>query len=293
VSQPARRSRARWLGTAVGLVLVVACVVFVGRRLATEWDAARDALASASWGWLALGVLLAAAAMATMADGWRRVLATLGAPVGAAAAQAWYFVGEIGKYLPGSVWPLIGRAELARRGGVPRAVAYQSVALSLLLLYLAAVPVGAGVVGPIGVALGIAGLLALHPAVVRRLLDLARRLTGRRLELVVPTVRQSLVLAAGYLPTWLLVGTAMWAIPRALDPSAGWVEVVPAAAASWLVGFAAVPVPGGVGVREATFVAAATGLAAGVAPATAVVARLVFVAVDAAGAAALAARARR
>jgi len=71
-----------------------------------------------------------------------------------------------------------------------------------------------------------------------------------------------------YVPVWLLVGTATWAVARALDPSAAWIDVAPAAVASWLVGFLAVPVPGGVGVREAAFVAFAGNLAPGVAPAT-------------------------
>lgn len=280
--------------TAVGLLLVAVCVWFVGRRLADEWDAAEASLRRADLGWVALGVLLAVLAMTSIAIGWKRVLEALGATASTGAAVAWYYVGEIGKYLPGSLWPLVGRAELARRGGVARGVAYQSVALSLLLLYLASVVVGGAVAAPvIVVPFVVAAIVVLHPAVGGAVLRVVRRVTGASLDLTLPSLRTSLWLAAGYVPTWLFVGTATWAIARALDPGATWGEVVPAAAASWLVGFLAIPVPGGVGVREAAFVAAAGSLPAGVAPATAVVARLVFVAVDAAGAALLAPRARR
>jgi uncharacterized membrane protein YbhN (UPF0104 family) len=202
-------------------------------------------------------------------------------------------VGEIGKYLPGTVWPILGRAELARRGGVPRATAYHSVALSLLLLYLACAVLGGALVGPLAVVVLAAGVVLLHPAVIERALVLARRVTGRQLDLVVPSLRTSAVLVSAYLPAWLLIGSATWAVARALDPGAQWADVVPATAASWLVGFLAVPVPGGVGVREATFIAAVGDLAPGIAPAAAVVARLVFVAVDAVGAVALAPMARR
>lgn len=280
--------------TLVGVLLVAACVWFVGQRLASEWDAAEASLRRAEPAWLVAGVVLAVLAMTSIAVGWKRVLEALGARAGLGAAVAWYYVGEIGKYLPGSLWPLVGRAELARRGGVGRGVAYQSVGLSLLLLYLASVVVGGAVASPIVVVpFAAAAVVVLHPAVGNAALRVGRRVTGARLDLTLPSLRTSLWLALGYVPTWLLVGTATWAIARALDPSARWVEVVPAAAASWLVGFLAIPVPGGVGVREATFIAAVGGLAAGVAPATAVVARLVFVAVDAAGAAILAPRARR
>lgn len=280
--------------TVVGLALVVACVVFVGRRLADEWDAAEASIRHADVGWLVLAVVLAAAAMTSIAVGWQRVLRVLGAPVGTAASIAWYYVGEIGKYLPGTLWPLVGRAELARRGGVGRGVAYQSVGLSLLLLYLASAVVGGAVAEPLVVVpFVVLAVVVLHPAVADAGLRLVQRLTGRSLDLVLPSLEESLLLTAGYVPTWLLVGTATWAVARSLDPGAGWTDVVPAAAASWLVGFVAVPVPGGVGVREAVFLAAVGSMPAGVAAATAVVARLVFVAVDAAGAVLLAPRARR
>jgi glycosyltransferase 2 family protein len=290
----ARSARAARLGTLLGGVLVVLCVVFVGRRLVDEWSAARDALESASWGWLALAVVAAAAGMTLIAVGWQRVLEALGAHAPIAGTVVWYYVGEIGKYLPGTVWPILGRGELARRGGVPRAVAYQSVALSLLLLYLAAAVLGGWLVaGPALAVLVAAAVVALHPGVVRQALAFLRRRTGRTLDLVVPSLGTSALLVLAYLPAWLAIGTATWAVARALDPAAPFVEVVLVTAGAWLVGFLAVPVPGGVGVREAAFVAAATGLAPGVGAATAVVARLVFVAVDAAGAAVLAPRARR
>ena len=280
--------------TVVGLVLVVACVVFVGRRLADEWDAAEASIRGADVGWLVLAVVLAAAAMTSIALGWQRVLRVLGAPVGTAASIAWYYVGEIGKYLPGTLWPLVGRAELARRGGVNRGVAYQSVALSLLLLYLASAVVGGAVAEPLVVVpFVISAVVVLHPTVSAAALRVVRRVTGASLDLTLPSLKESLLLTAGYVPTWLLVGTATWAVARSLDPGAGWTDVVPAAAASWLVGFVAVPVPGVVGVREAVFVAAVGSMPAGGAAATAVVARLVFVAVDAAGAVLLAPRARR
>jgi hypothetical protein len=91
-------------------------------------------------------------------------------------------------------------------------------------------------------------------------------------------------LVVRYVPAWLAIGGATWAVARSLDPSAGLLEVGTAATLSWLIGFVLVPVPGGVGVREAAFVAAAGSLDPGIAAAVAVGARLIFVAVDAAGA---------
>ena len=170
----------------------------------------------------------------------------------------WFFAGEIGKYVPGTVWPILGRGELAARGGIPRRTAYRSVFLSLALLYLACAFVAAWLLPWVYVPLVVATVVAAR-------------------WLPVP-------IAARYLPAWLLIGVATWTVARSLDPHAPFAAVVAAAAGSWLVGFLAVPVPGGVGVREAAFVALAPTMAPGVAATTAVAVRLVFVTVDSVGA---------
>jgi uncharacterized membrane protein YbhN (UPF0104 family) len=206
-----------------------------------------------------------------------------------------YFVGEIGKYVPGGVWPILGRGELAARWGLRRTSAYSSVLLSLLALYLAAMLVvtaglpallsGDDGSGPVAVLLLLPlGLAALHPRVIGVATGLVGRLTSRTIAVDVPTWGASVALVARYVPSWLAIGAATWAVARALDPSAGLVEVGAAAVLSWLVGFVLVPVPGGVGVREAAFVAAAGSLDPGIAAAVAVGARAIFVVVDALGA---------
>ncbi|MBF6841955.1 hypothetical protein, partial [Acinetobacter baumannii] len=139
----------------------------------------------------------------------------------------------MGKYLPGSVWPILGRGELARRGGVPRTRAYASVALSLALLYLAGLFVaaaflpfalsGGGFSGwmlfllalPVGVGL-------LHHDVLGYLVSLLQRLTKRSIDLEIPQWRDSLALVARYVPTWLFIGTATWAVARSLTPDASY-----------------------------------------------------------------------
>lgn len=282
------------LAVAVGVALALACAWFVGARLAQDWPEAREALAGASAGWLVLGVVLAAAGMTTIAVAWRAVLAALGHRRPLRLVVPWYYAGEIGKYLPGGLWPIVGRGELARRGGVPRGAAYSGVALSLGLLYLAAALVACALLpfgldeldGPLAAVLAIPplGLLVLHPAISRRVVAVAGRLFRRPLEVRVPGFGESLGLVARYLPVWVLIGGATWSFARALDPDAGLARLVLATTVSWLAGFLAVPVPGGVGVREAVFVALAGDLGPGVAESTAVLARVAFVAVDAAGA---------
>jgi uncharacterized membrane protein YbhN (UPF0104 family) len=282
----------RWLGPGVAVV----ASAFVVRALGREWDAARESLRRASVGWILVAAVLAIVAMVAMALPWRRVLRLFGGTMTLRQTLALYFAGEIGKYLPGGVWPVVGRGELAHRAALSRTNAYASVLLSLMTLYLAAAVAGAvllmaagrpatGGVLAVMLAAAFAGVVALHPRLLRAALALASRLARRPLLWPEPLPwRASCTLVALYLPAWVVVAAATWCVARSLDPSAPFLEIGAAAVVSWLAGFVVVGVPGGVGVREATFVALAGGLSGGTAAAVAVVARLVFVAVDAAGA---------
>jgi hypothetical protein len=52
--------------------------------------------------------------------GWRILLADLGSPLELAPASGVYFVGQLGKYLPGSLWSVIVQADIASHLKVPR-----------------------------------------------------------------------------------------------------------------------------------------------------------------------------
>jgi uncharacterized membrane protein YbhN (UPF0104 family) len=279
----------------VGIVIAVLGFGFVISRVAHNWDTVRDTIRDADRTWLVAGFLLAALGMALIAVAWRVVLASLSAPVTARDAVRWYFPGELGKYVPGGIWPVVGRAELATRAGVRRTVAYTSVALSLVALYLAAMAVVVIALpfqlsakhdnaAPFLVVLLLPiGLLALHPRVLNAAFALIAKITRREVHVDIPPWRTSLVGVALYTPAWGAIGTATWCIAHALDPNAAFGQVFVAAVLSWIVGFLLVPVPGGIGVREAAFTATA-GLTAGIGATVAVAARIAFMLVDVIGA---------
>jgi uncharacterized membrane protein YbhN (UPF0104 family) len=283
----------KWFSRSLGGGLALVGGFFVVRTMASQSDVVGQVVADADWRWLVAGVVLAGTAMLVIAVLWRSALRLVGAEMDGRSVVAVYFQGELAKYVPGGPWAVVGRAELGRRRGLAPAAAYGGVALSLAGLYLATALLGgllllsgsnggpSLVLLPV-VAVFVAGLLALHPRVLTRLIALSRRiLTG---DLVVPRWRDSLALVLRYVPAPILIGTATWCLARALSPRAGYFDVVGATSLAWLAGFVAVPVPGGVGVREAAFVAATFTLPGGVAAVVAVAARLAFMGVDAVGA---------
>jgi uncharacterized membrane protein YbhN (UPF0104 family) len=276
-------------------VIAVAGGVFVVRAITKQWSSVRSSLSHAEPAWLVLAVVCAALGMLAVALPWKRALRIVGIQAGLGACIAWYFVGEIGKYVPGGIWPVVGRAELARRGGHPRSGAYASVALSLGALYLADMLLVTLLLplrfmsdsnGSMWVLLLLpVGLALLHHRPLTWMVELAEKAMKRKLDVRIPPWSESLKLIACYQPARVLIGTATWCAARAFDPSVSWLTIAPAAMLSWVVGFVLGPVPGGVGVREAAFVALVGGaVPSGVRATSAVVARLVFMLVDALGA---------
>jgi len=298
IPMPWRGRLARW-STAVGVVLAVGGGVFVVRQIVQGWSASSEVIADARWGWLGVALALASVGMASVGLLWRQAIAALGGTATRRQVFVWYQVGQLGKYLPGGVWPVVGRSEMASRGGVRRSVAYNSVALSMGSTYLCAalvcavaLPVivvttgGARSAGDLWVvALVAVGLSALHPALLGRLFALAERVLGQGEPQLVPRWPTSVGLVLRHTLPWLCIGASTWFVTYTFDPHAPLLRVGFAAVLSWVTGFLVIFVPGGLGVREAAFTAATAGaLPPETAATAAVVSRLVFMTADALGA---------
>jgi uncharacterized membrane protein YbhN (UPF0104 family) len=295
-ARASRRRRLAGLTSVFGIVIAVAGLAFLGRTLVRDWDQTQELLRQAEWAWLALAVPMALLGMTLVGTPWRRVMAAMGEERPVGQVLRWYFPGQLGKYVPGAIWPVVGRGEMAYRGGVNRGVAYVSVALSLALTYLAAsltaivlligsLLTGQGVAGAVWVLLLLpAGLAMLHPAVLQRLVTVAERVLSRDVPVVVPPYGTIVRLLVRHVPAWLAIASATWLVARAFTTDVPVLQVMFAAVLSWIVGFVVVPVPGGIGVREAAFAAAATSLPDDVAATVAIVARLCFIASDLIGA---------
>jgi len=276
----------RFLSSVFVTLLVVALVWFVSRRLGANLDEVSDRLTGASQPKLAVAFLTAAAGMTFIAIGWTDFLRRAGHTASLPTIVAWYYVGEITKYLPGGLWAFVGRGELAA-DEIGRRPAYRTVTHSLLIFFaLAALPSSVAVMlyvdWPLALRLLAAvGLLAVYPAFVAIF-----GVDGR--SLIVTTLT--------YSAAWLMVGLTTDIIASAIGAEIALGQAIVITAAAWIVGFGVFFVPGGIGIRESTFVFLTTDvLDQNDALAIAITARIVFILADVAGAAvgAVAQRRRR
>ena len=229
---------------------------------------------------------------------WRAVLADLGTPLPLRAALHVFFVGQLGKYVPGSVVAIAAQMELGRSHGAPRS---RTAAAGLVFLGVLVVT-GALVATALlpltspdalrsyawGLLLLPLGALALVPPVLTRLVGALLRLT-RREPLARPLTGRGVVAAVGWaLVMWAAYGLHVWLLVRPQDAGtgagtgSGEVVALPLLAAgayalAWTAGLLVVAAPAGAGVREVALVAAlAPVLDRGAALAVAVLSRVLM-----------------
>lgn len=251
------RARLLALARVALLVLVVAFVVWGFRDRGPEiWDAvtATPPLAIATAGALVVAGLLVTSVA------WLQLLAGFGFRLPGRDGRAVFFAGQLGKYIPGSLWSIGAHAELARAYRVPRRVT-ASTSLAFLGLNLATAGLVVAAARGLGawdtrapwwlallVAVTCAALLT--PPVVNRASSIVSgsshplRLRWRDVGLLV------LLMAV----TWTTyAGVLVAVVPH---PDLGLLPVAAGAfALAYGVGVLVVVAPAGVGAREATLIA--------------------------------------
>ena len=250
-------------------LLVITAVVWA---LAGSWREVSADLARVSPGGLAGAAALALLALVLTLVGWRAMLADLGSPLAMGPASGVLFVGQLGKYLPGSVWTVVVQTEVASRLGVPRkrtaVVGLLSVLLSALaglavgvLALPALVEAGGGRVYLLLLVVLLVGLCCLHPRVLNALVGRALRLARREPLERGLSGRAVAVTMTSFVLAWLALGAHVWVLATDLGagPREALVPAVLGYALAASVAMLAVLLPAGLGLRELLLVLLLTG----------------------------------
>ena len=281
------------LSSVLGIVIGIAGVAFVARTLISKWDEVSDAFSKVDAVNLVLSLFLGLAAMTSIGWIWVTMIVARSHNVRHRNAMAWYFTGQLGKYVPGGIWPIVGRAELAVRNGIPRLDAYASTGLSLVTTYAAAVvTIGIGAAATTGhrliaVLIAISLVLAFaafsQPSLRAAIIRVATRVSPSASSLTDP--KRLARLTVVHIPAWILMSLSTSVTATAFGAKISIADMLFITATSWLAGFVVVGVPGGIGVREAVFTSLAGGIiGTPMAVSLALMSRVVFIAVDLTGA---------
>jgi uncharacterized membrane protein YbhN (UPF0104 family) len=236
----------------LGIAIGVAGVAFVIKTLVSKWDEVSNAFSQVNAINLALSLLLGLAAMTSIGWIWVTMIIARSHNVRHRNAMAWYFTGQLGKYVPGGIWPIVGRAELAVRNGIPRLDAYASTGLSLVTTYAAAVvAIAIGAVSTSGhrliavlIAFGLvtAYIAFAQPSLRSVIIRIASRVSSSASSLTDP--KRVVRLTVLHVPAWILMSLSTSVTATAFGAHIGIADMLFITTTSWLAGFVVVGVPG-------------------------------------------------
>lgn len=261
----------RWLLRGAKLALVILVLWAVRRTLTAAWNELIEGSGALGWelrpGWLVVSGLLYVLGLLPAGIYWHRILRGLGQRVGLREALRAYYIGHLGKYVPGKVTVVVLRVSLIWSARPDVAVAAGSVFLETFTWlacggFLAAVYLAVAhrtqpmlMAGAVGLAIGLG--LPTVPWIFRRVVRLA---AARYLS---PMGQQGLerlgprTLLTGWMCSalaWIMLGMSYWMVLRGMGFEAGLAELpryVASVAMATLTGFVVIFIPGGLGIREA------------------------------------------
>ena len=287
-TQIVNRSR-RLAGIAVAVLVLAAVGYAVYRDRHSFVDTIRRV------GWWASVASFAAGLVGVGATypSWRQILRGLGVTLPWAAGARVFFTSQLGKYLPGSVWPVLMQMEAGRARGASRRSMLAGNLISLVLSCAVGLLVACAVL-PLAdaaalhrywwVLLALPFLLALlHPRAIPALLDRGFALAHR------PALGERLSPAATVqgvswsLLSWLALGVQLWILCAAVGHGGLTVLLlcVGGTALAVAAGILFIPAPAGVGLREVVLILVLRSvLGSGPALAVVVAARVLLIACD-------------
>ncbi|WP_336207746.1 lysylphosphatidylglycerol synthase transmembrane domain-containing protein [Nonomuraea sp. LPB2021202275-12-8] len=251
---PARRGTLVRRVVRIGFLLLA--LAFGGWAVASQWDAVVAGFAALSWPMLAGSLVAVVAALLGAMLTWRTLLADLGSPLPLRPAAKVFFVGQLGKYIPGALWPVLAQMEMGRDLGVPRPRSAAAFFLMMPIQLATGLLVALGTLGwdRFGWLLLLVPVLLvlLEPKVINGVIGFGlRRLKREPLER--PLTRRGMLTALG----WALLGWTCYGVHLFfIAPEMGLPFAVGAFALSWCLGILTFVVPAGAGVREVAMVAA-------------------------------------
>lgn len=247
-------------GTAVKAAFAVLAVGGLVAATVSQWSRVTETVTQVNAFEVAVATLAMVAGAYLSMLSWRAILGDLGAPLPQRDAAALFFVGQLGKYLPGSLWPVVAQMELGKKHRIARKTSAAALLLAMLMGVTSGGIVAAGTL-PFAATGDLAryrwaflvpavGLVLLHPAVFDRVSR-----TGLRLIRRAPLERRLSARGLSTALAWALLQWALWGLAAAmLADGASYAVCLGAYALSWVAGFVVVVVPAGAGVREGAFV---------------------------------------
>ncbi len=245
-------------------VIIIGIVFFfLARILYRDWNKISTYDWDVNYYLLVFSFILMVANSLVISLGWNLILRLLGAVVGYRKALKIYLLTELGKYIPGKIWTMVGKVYFLEKEGVAGVKAATSVVVRLaihvvsgLLIFLVSLLFWTPAESVRRVYflffLLPLGLLFLHPSVFGRTLNFALKRLKRDSIKFTLKYEHIILLIFFWCGWWVLTGISIYFLIVSIYPlsSALLPAIIGICAITWLAGFFSFIVPAGLGIIE-------------------------------------------
>jgi uncharacterized membrane protein YbhN (UPF0104 family) len=209
---------------------------------------------------VALGLLLFSISIMTF--NWYKILRFFGVKIRRKAAFSAMAKTLLAKYVPGSVWHLVGRMEVVKELGISRSVTGLSLVIEIIMNVLATFSlafvflVSNFFVPYYALVVVVFMIVLLHPSVIRLFIRMICFVTRRKIVVMELGYRKLFELYVLYLIRWAIVGVGFAFLVRAVYV-VSFIDfwfLAGVFCLSWVLGFLVLFSPAGLGVREVVMV---------------------------------------
>ncbi len=250
----------------IKIALITIILFFLGRSVISNWERVRTYDWSFNPVLMAVSFMIFCLAYTLLPWIWRKLLCYMGYEISYGDAWDIFYIGNLGRYIPGKVWTIAGMAYMAEKVGIPATIAGTSAVFAnayslvssfvffILFLILRGTHSTSGSFLWLLPIFLIIVIVFIFPRNLERVLNVVLKRFGKNRVKIGITTFKALKIVALYLVSGILFGSAFWVFVSAF---VGWELINPVFAASayiiaYWIGFLAFFVPGGLGVREGT-----------------------------------------
>ena len=251
------------------LLVVVVIAFFLGRNLYTNWNQLISYPWDLNYAFLGCSLLLMITCGLLVATGWNLILRVMGKHVPHPQTLRIFFLSELGKYIPGKIWTVMGRMVLAEKEGVPKIVTAASIGTQLIIQVISGLSIvlltlpywqEKEVPGRMYYIFALLplGLLCLHPRVFNPILSWVLKKFKKVSFKPELKYGQILLLVLYWILLWGIKGMGTYMLIQAVYhqhlPPHALINTVGLVALSWVVGTLSFIAPAGLGVTEVIMV---------------------------------------
>ncbi len=258
----------------LGWAAAAIIVYFLVRQLDNNWSDIASGDWKIAWPYLILSAATLFIAYLFLAQAWRLIIFGFGLKPGFIGSFRVMYLAQLGRYIPGKIWQVVGMVGVANQIGIPSSVSLASFALAQIYYLPAAfllIPLLLGDPGKFeslkflgnlfyifaAILVLICLAIFLMPRGIGRLLNFALCMLKKDEVSYNPSFLNRMAIFAVYLVSWILMGISFKLFIVAVSPETeiSYSFAAGTYIASYVIGYLSIIAPGGLGVREAILAA--------------------------------------